>query len=364
MDEQLFRPDIRTDPSTGIIQPGIPLTVTTTAINSSATCAVLAGAYIDVWHCGATGIDSDESSGRTIHIHLGIRTYNGSATLTNYTTQIFFDDSLSNTVLQNAAYARSTTRNTTNATDMVNTTAGSNNASILATVTQTSTGYAAALTIDLAATAPVSSTPVIATGGIFDAASSAVAIARASWVSIYGTNLAASTYTLMSSDLISGCLPTTLQGVTVTIDWKLAYLDHVSPGQLNVLLPADANTEPFRSSSPTPSVLLLPPRSLCSQFCPACSYRIIMSSRYVFPTAPSAMSSKSTAPASAPRLPPNTVNVKIGGTAATVLWADLTAAGFYRINVTAPTGLTLEITRSSPRLADTVRTALFRVAAS
>jgi protocatechuate 3,4-dioxygenase beta subunit len=62
VDEQLFRSDIRTDPSTGVIQAGVPLTVAITAINSSAGCAPLAGAYIDVWHCGATGIYSDEST--------------------------------------------------------------------------------------------------------------------------------------------------------------------------------------------------------------------------------------------------------------------------------------------------------------
>jgi protocatechuate 3,4-dioxygenase beta subunit len=60
VDEKLFRSDIRTDPSTGLIQAGIPLTLTITVINSDASCAALTGAYLDVWHCGATGIYSDE----------------------------------------------------------------------------------------------------------------------------------------------------------------------------------------------------------------------------------------------------------------------------------------------------------------
>ena len=44
---------------------------------------------------------------------------------------------------------------------MVYTTAGSNNASMLATVTQTSTGYAATLTIDMAALTVTSTVPAI-----------------------------------------------------------------------------------------------------------------------------------------------------------------------------------------------------------
>lgn len=431
VDELLFRSDIRTDPSTGAIQPGVPLTVTITAINSSASCAPLAGAYIDVWHCGATGIYSDEStynpgggtgnvtttgkkflrgyqianssgqvtfntiypgwySGRTIHIHVRIRTYNGSATLTNYTTQIFFDDTLSNTVLQNAAYARSTARDTTNATDMVYTTAGSNNASMLATVTQTSTGYAAALTIDLAGTAPVSSTPVIASGGILNAGSSAAAIAPGSWVSIYGTNLASSTYTLTSSDLISGYLPTTLQGVTVTIDGKMAYLDYVSPGQLNVLVPADANTGtvPVTVSnslgiSPAATVTLqpiLPGLFVQNNYVLA----VRVSDGAIVNTATAAVKAGDvleiygtgfgpTTPSITPGLvfsaadpTTNTVTVKIGGTAATVLWAGLTAAGLYQINVTVPSGLTAGDNSFVATVGgySTQSTALLRVAAS
>ena len=56
VDEKLFRSDIRSDPTTGTVQAGVPLTLAITVINSNASCAPLAGAYLDVWHCGATGI--------------------------------------------------------------------------------------------------------------------------------------------------------------------------------------------------------------------------------------------------------------------------------------------------------------------
>src|SRR5258708_10066247 len=62
VEEHLFRSDIRTDPSTGTARPGIPLTLTITVVNANTNCAALAGAYVDIWHCDAIGIYSDEAS--------------------------------------------------------------------------------------------------------------------------------------------------------------------------------------------------------------------------------------------------------------------------------------------------------------
>jgi protocatechuate 3,4-dioxygenase beta subunit len=64
VDEKLFRSDIRTDPTTGVARSGIPLTLTITVQNmsSSSSCSPLAGAYVDIWHCDAKGIYSDEST--------------------------------------------------------------------------------------------------------------------------------------------------------------------------------------------------------------------------------------------------------------------------------------------------------------
>jgi hypothetical protein len=62
VDEKLFRSDIRTDPSTGIARAGVPLVLKIYVQNLSATgsCSPLAGAYVDIWHCDAKGIYSDE----------------------------------------------------------------------------------------------------------------------------------------------------------------------------------------------------------------------------------------------------------------------------------------------------------------
>lgn len=65
--------------------------------------------------------------------------------------------------------------------------------------------------------------------------------AAGSWVTISGTNLANSTRPWGSADLANG-LPTSLDGVSVTIDNKPAYVAYVSPTQLNVLAPADTAT--------------------------------------------------------------------------------------------------------------------------
>src|SRR5215470_8940552 len=63
VDEKLFRSDIRTDPSTGVARAGTTLTLTIYIQNlSSGGCAPLTGAWVDIWHCDAKGIYSDEST--------------------------------------------------------------------------------------------------------------------------------------------------------------------------------------------------------------------------------------------------------------------------------------------------------------
>lgn len=65
-------------------------------------------------------------------------------------------------------------------------------------------------------------------------------IQAGSWVTIYGSNLANST--LDWTGLINnGQLPTSLGGVSVTIDGQPAYLYFVSPGQINLQAPAAAS---------------------------------------------------------------------------------------------------------------------------
>ena len=80
------------------------------------------------------------------------------------------------------------------------------------------------------------------TSGVANAASGVAGTVRGGWVSIYGANLASSTYTAQSSDLVGDFLPTTLKGVGVQLDGHAAFVYFVSPGQINVVVPDDSNT--------------------------------------------------------------------------------------------------------------------------
>jgi uncharacterized protein (TIGR03437 family) len=57
-----------------------------------------------------------------------------------------------------------------------------------------------------------------------------------SWVTIQGTNLAPQTDD-WSHSIVNGALPTSLDGVSVSMGGKPAYVYYISPGQLNVLAP-------------------------------------------------------------------------------------------------------------------------------
>jgi uncharacterized protein (TIGR03437 family) len=67
-------------------------------------------------------------------------------------------------------------------------------------------------------------------------------LASGTWLEIYGTNLSTTTRGWTGSDFKGSNAPTSLDGVSVTIDGVPAYLDFVSPGQVNVQAPDDPNT--------------------------------------------------------------------------------------------------------------------------
>jgi uncharacterized protein (TIGR03437 family) len=68
-------------------------------------------------------------------------------------------------------------------------------------------------------------------------------VAANSWVTVKGTNLAPQTDD-WSHAIVNGALPTSLDGVYVTMGGKPAYVYFISPGQLNVLAP-DVPTGPL-----------------------------------------------------------------------------------------------------------------------
>jgi protocatechuate 3,4-dioxygenase beta subunit len=301
VEENLNRSDIRTDPSDGSIRPGVLLNLKVNVVNESGTtCVPLAGARVDIWHCDAGGTYSDEAannssgkkflrgyqttddtgavnfttiypgwySGRTVHIHFRIRTYSGSTKLDEFVAQIFFDDTLTDTVFTNAPYNTRPNRDTRNSNDMVLT--GSRNGSIVyADVTRTETGYAATAIIGVTMKTPTAAAPAITQAGVVNGASFKDGIAAGSWVAIFGQNLAAGTRALTSDDLVNGSMPASLGGVGVSINNKPAFLYYVSPTQVNVLAPDDASTGAVSvsvtnsagtSSAASATLLSAPPR--------------------------------------------------------------------------------------------------------
>ena len=96
-------------------------------------------------------------------------------------------------------------------------------------------GFVAKLAVTAAVTPPVITKVV-------SAASFEAPIEAGSWVMIQGTDLANSQRLWQTSDFDGANLPKVLDGVSVTIDNQPAYVEYISPTQINVLAPTDSAT--------------------------------------------------------------------------------------------------------------------------
>ncbi|MBI3471296.1 MAG: hypothetical protein HY013_08065 [Candidatus Solibacter usitatus] len=86
--------------------------------------------------------------------------------------------------------------------------------------------------------------PVISQGGVANGAGFQANIAAATWISVFGSNLSTSTRTLMASEVVGGKLPTTLDGVSLTVNGKSAFPYSISPGLLTAQSPSDSMVGP------------------------------------------------------------------------------------------------------------------------
>jgi uncharacterized protein (TIGR03437 family) len=77
---------------------------------------------------------------------------------------------------------------------------------------------------------------------VVNAAGGQPGFAQASWVAIYGNNLADHTRTWRAEEIQDGRLPTSLDGASVTINGKPAFVYFISPTQVNVQAPSDSST--------------------------------------------------------------------------------------------------------------------------
>ena len=85
----------------------------------------------------------------------------------------------------------------------------------------------------------VAATPVIqGREGVVNGATFDRGVVSGSWFTIFGANLAATTRSWTSADIVGGALPESLDGTRVLVDGKAAFVYFISPGQINAQAPA------------------------------------------------------------------------------------------------------------------------------
>jgi protocatechuate 3,4-dioxygenase beta subunit len=171
VDERLNRSDIRIDPTDQTVTPGLPLEL---AILVSRVipggCEPLPGVQVDVWHCDHEGAYSDVADprfntvgrkflrgyqvtnaegratfmsvypgwypGRTVHIHFKLRT--AAPPGLEFTSQLYFDDAITDEVFTTAPYSARGTRSTRNSEDGI---FGSGGSRLLLALEPLASGY-------------------------------------------------------------------------------------------------------------------------------------------------------------------------------------------------------------------------------
>jgi uncharacterized protein (TIGR03437 family) len=221
------------------------------------------------------------------------------------------------------------------------------------------------LTIASAGTAPAPAITSVVNGASFVAGTSSN-----TWISIEGTNLSATARAWAASDFVGNNLPTSLDGVSVTVNGLAAYPSYISPTQINALGPLDGTTGPVQvqvtnaqgvsnnfivtKSDPMPALFeigsqyaaarhadgtLVGAPSLISGAVstPAAPGETILVFGTGFGAIAAAVSSGQVMTLAAALSAP--VTASIGGQPATVTYAGMTSNGLDQLNITIPAGL-------------------------
>jgi uncharacterized protein (TIGR03118 family) len=208
--------------------------------------------------------------------------------------------------------------------------------------------------------------PAVGSTGVFNAASYQPVMSPGGFASIKGMNLSTTTRTWGSNDFVDGKLPTQLDGVSVTVDGKAAYIYFVSPRQINFIAPADSNqgaVSVIVTNNGFPSTAV---SAQLQQLSPG--FFVIQNGKYIVAThadgtlvGPAALLPGLTTPANpgetitlygtgfgptnpatdglvvtTPATAATQPVVSIGGATASVTFAGLTSAGLYQVNVQLP----------------------------
>jgi uncharacterized protein (TIGR03437 family) len=100
--------------------------------------------------------------------------------------------------------------------------------------------------------AAAGNTPTISAGGVVSGASFQPGIVPGSWLTIQGTNLSPVAFDNWDKAIVNGNLPTSLDGVSVSVGGKPAFINVITPEQINMLAP-DVGTGPVPVTVTTPS---------------------------------------------------------------------------------------------------------------
>jgi uncharacterized protein (TIGR03437 family) len=110
---------------------------------------------------------------------------------------------------------------------------------------QGNASVAAALPVTQSFAVAPTSQAFVKPGGVGTIYSTSTTIEPGSWVWIFGSNLSQTTrFWNPFTEIVNGALPTSLDGVSVLINGKSAYVYYISPGQINVQAPDDTTTGP------------------------------------------------------------------------------------------------------------------------
>jgi uncharacterized protein (TIGR03437 family) len=190
-------------------------------------------------------------------------------------------------------------------------------------------------------------------------------ISSNTWMMIKGTNLASNTRIWVSSDFVNNRMPTALDGISVTMSGRNAYVYYISTNQVNVLTPSDLALGPVQvqvsnngavgatftvqAQQYSPSFFvfdgthvtgthadgsLLGPPSLYPGFSTPAkpNESLILYANGFGPTSSPVVNGDVVQSGSLPVLPV----ISIGGIAATVQFAGLVSPGLYQFNVVVP----------------------------
>lgn len=181
VDEMLNRSDVRSDPSDGSIRPGTSLALTLVVSRLAGNaCEPLENVQVDLWQCDHEGVYSDVQDpsfnmkgkkflrgyqmtdrqgraqfatiypgwyrGRTVHIHFKLRSRSAPGAGFDFTSQLYFDDALTDAVFASAPYASRGPRSTRNERDGI---FRQNGSELMLAPTRSGSGYAATFAVAL-----------------------------------------------------------------------------------------------------------------------------------------------------------------------------------------------------------------------